>query len=72
MNNRTKDNNITSIRIWPDMPDIINGSSPTFLQWHAMALQTGESQVRFPMVSLEFFIEIVFLAALRPWGRLSF
>jgi hypothetical protein len=26
--------------------------------------------VQFPMVSLEFFIDFIFPAALRPWGRL--
>jgi hypothetical protein len=34
------------------------------------ALQTGRSQVRFPMVSLEFFIYIILPAALWPWGWL--
>ena len=29
--NHTKDNNMTSIRFSPDMPDILNRSSPTFL-----------------------------------------
>jgi len=32
------------------------------------ALQTGRSRVRFPMVSLEFFIGITLPAALWPWG----
>ena len=35
------------------------------------ALQVGRSWVRFPMVSLEFFIDIILLAALWPWGWLS-
>ena len=32
------------------------------------ALQVGRSRVPFPMVSLEFFIDIILPAALWPWG----
>ena len=35
------------------------------------ALQAGRSWVRFPLVSLEFFIDIILPATLWPWGRLS-
>jgi hypothetical protein len=35
------------------------------------ALQTGRSRVRFPMVSLDFFIDIILPTALWPWGRLN-
>jgi len=35
------------------------------------ALQVGRSQVQFPMVSLEFFIDIILPVVLWPWGQLS-
>ena len=33
-----------------------------------IALQVGSWRVRLPIVSLEFFIDIIFPAALWPWG----
>jgi hypothetical protein len=35
-------------------------------------LQVGRSRVRFPVESLEFFIDMILPAALCPWSRLSF
>ena len=35
------------------------------------ALQAGRSRVRFPMVSLEFFIDTIPPATLMPWGWLN-
>ena len=33
------------------------------------ALKSGKSRVRFPMVSLEFLIDLILPAALCTWGR---
>jgi len=38
---------------------------------HTFIVQVGRSRVRFPMVSLEFFIYIITPAALWPWGWFS-
>jgi hypothetical protein len=35
------------------------------------ALQVGRTRVRFPMLSLRFFIDLILLAALWPWVRLK-
>jgi hypothetical protein len=44
---------------WPDITD--NNTAP----------QAGRSRLRFPMVSLEFFSDIILPVALWRWGRLS-
>ena len=36
--------------------------------FYGTALQVGRSRVRFPMMSLEFFIDIILATALWPWG----
>jgi len=41
-----------------------------YIDW-GTALQAGRSRARFPLVSLEFFIDIIFLVALWSWGWLS-
>jgi len=35
-----------------------------------VALQAGRSRVRFPIFSLKFFVDIIFPAAIWPWGWL--
>ena len=44
------------------------GAQVSAVSW-GTALQVGRSRVRFPVVSLEFFIDINLIAALWPWGR---
>jgi len=40
-------------------------------RWPSGTLQTGRSRVRFSMVSLEFFSDIILPVALWPWSQLS-
>ena len=49
---------------------VTSGARGSAVGW-GTALQVGRSRVRFLMVSLEFFIDIIFPAALWPWGWLS-
>ena len=48
----------------------IKGARGGTVGW-GTALQAGRSRVRFPMVSLEFFIDIILPATLWPWGWLG-
>jgi len=56
--------------IYSYISSIIAGARGGAVGW-GTALQVGRPQVRFPMVSLEFFIDIIIPGALWPWGWLS-
>jgi hypothetical protein len=52
-------------------PILLPKMGPRWSSGYGTVLQIGRSLVRFPMVPLEFFIDIILSIALRPWGRLS-
>jgi len=50
--------------------NVLAGARRDAVGW-GTALQAGRSRVQFPMVSLDFFIDIILPALLWPWGWLS-
>ena len=57
-------------KIWYIYQTTLGHAAGGAVSW-GNALQAGRSRVRFPMLSLEFFIDIKLPAALWPWVRLS-
>ena len=49
-----------------------NGAIVQLIERFIHSATSGRAWVRFRMLSLEFFIDIILLAALWHWGRLSF
>ena len=56
-----------SFKVMRNVTQTVRGSA---VGW-CTALQFGRSRVQFPMGLLEFFIDVILLATLCPWGRLS-
>jgi len=48
-------------------PENVNNYTVIITLSHTTALQTGRSEIRFPMMSLKFFIDIILPAELWPW-----
>jgi len=48
-----------------------NGTIVQLIKRFIYSATSGRARVRFQMLSLEIFIDIILLAALRHWGRLS-
>jgi hypothetical protein len=57
-------------KMWPQESNDSNTTITTSTQ-EITALQAGRSQVWYPIVSLEFFIDIILPVTLWPWGLLS-
>ena len=53
------------------LADTLPGLIFSLFTLFSVTVQTGRTRVRFPMVSLEFFSDVIFLVALWPWGGLS-